>query len=457
MRIARIILTALLCASTFGASNAQNIIEVHRLSNWGRDFLTVTNNWFGIYATPTEGQLPPCMAVITEVNGQSTKEMTETRFNEIIGQNDRVEITYLQKENGKNVEKRSVLTPRKDYHIVGGVAECLPKVKPSTINFTADTDIDFFDYNTYDYIVAGDDKLTDKDICRQLGKAFEARGMRYSTDSADIIFTMQKAFDQSSSSHYVPKTSQVVNTGSTTSYWNDKKGKLHASTYQNNQTVTQGGYSYTESNTTLNVLVNVMDGKKYRENPESMPVVYRFDFNQHYGSLVDMKGAIRSDVTEWLSIYPFTQPVFSDKVETTGIVFNSYEDIRSGLIKDVLPGTEAWNKGLRAGHQIEKAYMGRCYFFWWWRARRKFFEAGSDKTSFACPVMIGYIILLPIPFPGNKIKNQPYDYLTIEKKKSLIENQWYEGHDKSGGKFKIKGPFKASSYHYNYISKYSLK
>ena len=74
---------------------AQNPIEVQRFKQWGHDYLTVTNNWNGIYATAIDGELPPLLSVVTEIMGESTQNMSVNKFQEILRENQQVTIKYI--------------------------------------------------------------------------------------------------------------------------------------------------------------------------------------------------------------------------------------------------------------------------------------------------------------------------------------------------------------------------
>ena len=95
----------LIVATAFSAVvNAQeHSIEVQRFSQWGHDYLTVTNTWNGFYLSAVNGEIPPTLAVVTEINGESTKDMSVTQFYRIVDGSSKLSIKYLQKENGKNL------------------------------------------------------------------------------------------------------------------------------------------------------------------------------------------------------------------------------------------------------------------------------------------------------------------------------------------------------------------
>lgn len=79
---------------------ATNPLEVKRFKQWGYKYLTVTNNWNGMFANVVSGDLPPTMALITAVNGESTEEMTPETFDKKLSQGGDFTIDYIEKDNG---------------------------------------------------------------------------------------------------------------------------------------------------------------------------------------------------------------------------------------------------------------------------------------------------------------------------------------------------------------------
>ena len=429
---------------------ATNPLEVKRFKQWGHKYLTVTNNWNGMFANVVSGDLPPTMALITAVNGESTEEMTPETFDKKLSQGGDFTIDYIEKDNGVNHVKQVIFKANTYY--LSGLKKQAPDTKPATINLVSDSDIDFFDYNTYDFILEGDDKLTDKEIYETLAASFENRGLKRNNENPDLIFKMEKTFHQNSNSTYVPETRQVVNTGSTTTSWRDKKGNIHYNTYQNNQTIKYGGYTRTTNTSSLHVLFVAYDGKKYRENPESMPVVWKLDYNSFFDSFVDMMNVMRTNVSYWCNCYPFAEQKFSYSVQSHGVFFNSYEDQTTGEIVDVLKGSDAYNKGLRAGDKIMRIYKGKIYGIFWWQGRSTYFKADSYKEKSKSWVMPACYIPIPIPF-RRSVTLHMYDYLDdIGRKNANPAPLHYVILDSSGQKTEIRSNgFELSTYNYEYI------
>ena len=429
---------------------ATNPLEVKRFKQWGHEYLTVSNNWNGLFAEVESGELPPVMALITAINGQSTKSMSVEAFDKIMSKEKHFIVDYIEKDEGVNKEKTVVFKSNKGY--LAGMEKVAPDAKPATVNINSDSDIDFFDYNTYDFIIEGNDKLTDKEIYENLAIAFENRGLKRSTENPDLIFKVEKTFNQHSNSTYVPETRQIVNAGSTTTSWRDKKGNIHFNTYQNNRVVSSGGYTQTTNSTAMYLLFVAYDGKKYREDPSSTPIVWKLDYNGFFGSFVDMMSIVKTEVLYWCSSYPFGEHLFSHSLKSYGVFFDSKEAQPSGEISKVLEGSDAYNKGLRDGDKIMKIYKGGLYMIFWWQGRRTYFEADSfdeEKTAWWMPA---FYIPLPIPFPS-KVTQHPYDYLGSDISSCLNQKPFHykvRGANGQTKKIRARG-FQKSGYSYEYI------
>ena len=436
-------------------AHAQNAIEVQRFQQWGREYLTVTNNWNGIFATVVKGELPSVLSVITEINGLSTTEMTPEDFYRQLTSKEQCMLAYQQKQNGVNTPKNCIITPRMNYYLAEGVETISPFEKPDNINISSDIDVDFFKYSTYDVSVTGSDPLTDKNILERLCQVFEGRGMKRNQETPDVYFTVAKSLQQSTNSVYVPKTSQVVNTGSTSSWQkNIFTGKQYLATQQHYTTVSSGGYTHTNVNATFHLIFTVFDGERVRRK-ENEPVVWRLDYNEFSSNAIDLMESVNTGVAYWCMNYPFAQPMFSYSINTVGVAFSSPDDIITGQVIDVLPGTDAYEKGLRGGMTIERAYQHGAWTFVGAHNKRTYFKANSYKKKnggFLIPILEGWIPI-PLVFPL-KTKNVPTEYLTKKRTRmvsSRTPKQYFVVRDGDGSTFKIRAPFEKAQYNYEYI------
>ncbi len=386
------------------------------------------------------------MSVVTSVNGNSTKEMTDNEFYNECSKNENVELTYLQKINGKNVEKKVSLTKKPEYYIPGGLTKTLPMEKPSTVNMAADTDFDFFDFNTFDFKVEGDDKLMDRSILEALGEVFKRRGLKRDKENPDLIFTVKKSLQQTTNSVYVPETQQVVNTGYTSAVKkNVFTGKNYVSTTAHNKVVRSGGYTHTGVSATFHLEFTILKNDSVQAEDE-LPVVWKLDYNKFSSSAIDVLGETKDDVSYWCSQYPFGKPMFSYQMSTTGVFFESEDAYWNGEVLDVLPGTDAYNKGLRGGDKILKAYEPLLTTLVCTFAKSSYFKAGYQKRLWSS----FWFYCVPIPYARKNSYLKGKDYLTLHKP-IFMPKAYFKVLQGDGEKRKMRAPFDVSRYYYEYI------
>ena len=165
-----------------------------------------------------------------------------------------------------------------------------------------------------------------------------------------------------------------------------------------------------------------------------------------------MMNVMRTNVSYWCNCYPFAEQKFSYSVQSHGVFFNSYEDQTTGEIVDVLKGSDAYNKGLRAGDKIMRIYKGKIYGIFWWQGRSTYFKADSYKEKSKSWVMPACYIPIPIPF-RRSVTLHMYDYLDdIGRKNANPAPLHYVILDSSGQKTEIRSNgFELSTYNYEYI------
>ncbi len=397
-------------------------------------------------------ELPPVMSVVTAINGNSTKDMSCEEFYREAA-NGTVVLDYLVKQGGKNVQKQVELMP-KNYHLAFTTLTA-PISKPTTINIVNDTEVDYFDYNTFDIVATGDDKLVDKNILDVLSQPFINRGMKRDTKNPDLIFTVEKSLQQTTNSVYVPETQQVVTTGFTTTYGKNKRtGKAYTTTTANNKVFRSGGYTHTGVSATFHLSFSVLKNDTTKALEEK-PVLWKLDYSRFSSAAINVMEEASYQISFWCSQYPFNKPTFSYEMETSGVAFESEEAVKTGVVLDVLQGSDAYNKGLRGGDKILK-FSGSGY---WALAlgvtKATHFNVNSTKRKTASVLFI----YACIPCFAKKFENCAVtggNYLTGHKYKST--SSWLTGKPKytvlnheTGKKKKIKGPFEPMKYNYEYI------
>ena len=143
-----------------------------------------------------------------------------------------------------------------------------------------DPDFDWFNVSTYDFAIVSDQPLVDRSIFEQLSIP---ESWKRDTKNPDIIFTIAKDSKQSINSTYIPPTVRTINHGSkTTSHYNALTKTTEYTTTQNNQTVREGGYTKTVSNSDIYLELAMLDAKRINDpNQQTAPIVWQATFEQH--------------------------------------------------------------------------------------------------------------------------------------------------------------------------------
>lgn len=143
--------------------------------------------------------------------------------------------------------------------------------------------------------------------------------------------------------------------------------------------------------------------------------------------------------------YPFATPKFSYSAVTTGLVFESPNSISTGNLVDVLPGTFAYQQGMRAGDKILKAWRNHVEFIAVGRTHYNIFKADSNRKRFIAFPTLGYVVCVPVPIPWPR-KNLGYnnssDYLfyvnTVGSFWGFLPRTKYRIQRSNGSKYTVK-------------------
>lgn len=332
----------LMCSSLFAQ---EHLFEVKRLNNWGKEYLTIVDNHFYMDVdendhieqifSPYEsidGEVYLGM-IILEINGQSTNNMSEDEFYSILDNSlERLELKvwyFRHKEprtviiKGKDVRipewankpyiqnalKNGFNGQHKDYQYSysNGYADIVRKRENNFKNKgikcseLVDPDFDWFYVRTYDFAIVGDDPLTDRAILENLH--IPSHWTR-DTENPDVIFTIAKDSKQSISSTYVPPTVRTINHGSQTkARYNALTNATEYTTTQNNQTIREGGYTQTTSNTDMFLELALLDAKRINDpNQQAAPIVWQATFNAHTTADVNVTEVYKAWAT-WVAKY----------------------------------------------------------------------------------------------------------------------------------------------------------
>lgn len=348
-KILFIIIASILTLATSAQYQADHVLEVKRLTNWGPEYLTVTNNWNNMCLEPQVSTLR-CLSVITAINGESTKNMEEADFYSIIDNNNSFELTYLTKSNGQNKQYIKQFTKRNGKLLI---TKHPPVDKPTTISLLSDMDVDFFAFNTFDYRLAGDDQLMDKTIMEVFANHLCSKGLKRTTTNPDIYLYVTKDVNQKIESMYVPQyTTETSAGGSSVGIGNflGVRGLSVGGGSSSATTVTKEvGYMRTNIQADAYLEFSILDSKKL--NSESAPVIWQLTYSEHSTNEIRLLEWVKTWIGSWALEYPFHDPVMSSEACTWGVFCNNF--MQDASISDIAPGSKAYQMGCKVGEIIK--------------------------------------------------------------------------------------------------------
>lgn len=358
-------------ASSFAEDGcAEHALMVHHLSYWAPKYLTITNNWNNLCFTNAPTSLKS-LSVVTEINGQSTENMEPEVFYNIIDNSEKFTIHYISKIRGINVENTVELITKKghlfyfnsssedivvdnnydDYwYFVNNYYE-----RGTTLS--SDNTVDFFQFNTFDFMVAGDDYLTDKNILQNFSKELVKKGLVYSAENPDLYLYLTKDASTKIETIYVPEIVYSTHSNSYTRgngyiYINNNRAleKTSFNTTENSTTrVRDEGKTKDVVNNNLFLQFSILEARKMKN--ATPPIVWQLIYNTHASYETNMINR-----TKLLNFFVFAYPTSSinigRKIVSPGFFLqNNLKN--SGLICDVINGSWADTNGIKVGQVIK--------------------------------------------------------------------------------------------------------
>ena len=309
--------------------------------------------------------------IITVIDGESTIDMSYERFYQLLS--DGASIAYLRKEEGELKQHQTdiilcnhpdYLTQRGVYDVVAQSGEKnglvshidssseksdIEKYKDWGLTILKDDEYDWFKATTYDFIVVGNDPLTDKELLSFYEERF-LKDMRRDTDNPDILISIAKNSNERVSSTYVPRTETIVNTGSTSKPKYNYSGSFNRyETVNHFTTHTQGGYTETTTNTDLFLELVILDAKALRNNPSVPPIIYQATYSQH---LTNRSTAILDIYKNVITYLTDLNPYYAS--DSYQITYRGFEVNDKNVITYINPISMAYYQGLREGDEIQK-------------------------------------------------------------------------------------------------------
>lgn len=291
------------------AGGFDHVIEVGCYSDWGKGYLTVTNNniicindsnyyhftykypdnyiGFGIW----NGDL------ILEVDGESAQGWTKEMFYSKVDNCQNAIRIKLRQVVNKDVHEVTI-TPIyelpdewKQYGNIFAIKtqgetkskrrERENKKIDIQFNERNDKDFDFFPCHFCDYLITSNNPLLDKDIL----KGIEHGTMFRSDDKhqPDILFTIARDANESINATYIPPTSRTVTTGiETKTRYNYITKQNEYITTQNTRTIREGGYTQETKTIDMFLEIAALDVKRINDPTISYPpIVWQTTVKRH--------------------------------------------------------------------------------------------------------------------------------------------------------------------------------
>lgn len=364
------------------------MLEVKRYPDYANDYLTITDSGIFYYTINStnyidsykielakEGELlvQPGL-VITEINGTSTKGMSETEFYSIL-ESSPDSITVCLWYSPKNTPKRQTIYPSKEWpkelNKYGITLQRIRDLKAGAspwghkalkdrekenkrINkYTTeliDSDFDWFYARTYDFAISGNDPLMDKTLLEEFAKRLN---MSRDTENPDILLTVAKNADESIQTTYIPPSSRTVNLGSTTrSQYNFFTKSNDYITRQNNYTINEGGYAETTRDANIFLELTMLDASKVEDTLQSTPpIIWQMISRRH---VVNPQFNLNDELMAYCTWAIKCDNSWDKSITANLTAFYPAVKFSDLEIIDVKENCNAWKSGLRLGDIIVK-------------------------------------------------------------------------------------------------------
>lgn len=347
--------------------NDCHVFEVKRLSNWAPEYLTVTNNWCNLFLDSAPSTLK-VLSVITEINDKSTAGMEPEDFYQIIDNYNEFSISYQTKIRGQNKSFSCKLIKydgrmnydaritRDEWFFSFRDSEGEKSPRESTTIFV-DLYTDLFKYNTFDFLLSGDDIGTDYGLIQGFAEELEKKGLVFDPSNPDIhLFLTHQANNRIESiyqPHIVSHSNSSFNqVGNTTFYYGSYAswGRSGAeSTLTSTSSVQDVGHAGTFVDSDLFVQVSVLDAKMM--DSARPPIVWQMITSKHFVTEVNTLEYAKK-LKAAIHFYP-SDHMYRLSVRYTGIYVQ--QEGKTYRVTSVLPNLK-W-RGEPLSRRFPKGYI----------------------------------------------------------------------------------------------------
>ena len=198
--------------------------EIAYFDNWFNDYPVIIGAYGFNFVKEFSASESYLYSAITSINGESTQYKNSGEIIDMCMKSDTLQLELCKKASGKKhyfkcdvIQENNRDLPPFDIKYAQSIPfERYTGSYPEEIRVFSSPGIDFSQYNTYDFVITGNDPLEDQAILQTFARQDLFKGMVRDEESPDLIITIAKNADESISATYVPPTSQVVQSGSIT-------------------------------------------------------------------------------------------------------------------------------------------------------------------------------------------------------------------------------------------------
>lgn len=369
------------------------------------------DNYFFEVVKEKSDREPFLWDIIAQVNGKNVT--SKDNLLELFQEKEEVDLLLIRKVDGQYMGWNCTIRPKNN---TNGYGDLLKNIEysvsqrkknglekcPEGIRVMAKPDLSFYNYNTYDILITGNDPLVDEKILNKFCSSGLFGMMKRDEENPDVIVCVAKSSNESISSTYVPPTTSVVNTGSTTRpVYNYITRTVSFETKQHNRYEHTEGYTQTTTATNIHLEFTVLDAKKMNDpNQKTAPIIWQMSYNRN---VTDRNFEI---IDEYLAIatwncFPFTQvnttEEYSFVMVGAELSWGASSDIYTRIASEVVPGSSADKIGFRKGDRIIRVDGKKKYTVvettqWWgtWAFMRYKNGQEREKTKEECGSDIAY-------------------------------------------------------------------
>jgi hypothetical protein len=300
--------------------------EIAYFDNWFNDYPVIIGtyglNFIKGYITSEELDSRAFLyCAITSINGESTQYKNSGEIIDMCMKSDTLQLELCKKASGKKhyfkcdmIQENNRDLPPFDIKYAQSIPfERYTGSYPEEIRVFSSPGIDFSQYNTYDFVITGNDPLEDQAILQTFARQDLFKGMVRDEESPDLIITIAKNADESISATYVPPTSQVVQSGSiTTPVYNYITHKHDWVTKNRTSIHKTEGYTQTTKTSNIYLEISILDTKQMLQKGQNTPpIVWQMKFNKTYTNSTMQPIDIYNSILSW-SVYPFKSFIYED-------------------------------------------------------------------------------------------------------------------------------------------------